>query len=39
MAGCRSETVPLAIRSNLIETIGELAGLFEKLPLKGIVSG
>jgi hypothetical protein len=31
MAGCLRSAVPLALRSNLIETIGRLPGLFEKL--------
>jgi hypothetical protein len=32
MAGCLRSAVPLALRSNLIETIGGLRGLVEKLP-------
>jgi hypothetical protein len=31
MAGCLRSAVPLALRSNLIETIGGLRGLIEKL--------
>ena len=31
MAGCLRSAVPLALRSNLIGTIGRLPGLFEKL--------
>jgi hypothetical protein len=32
MAGCLRSAVPLALRSKLIESIGRLPGLFEKLP-------
>jgi hypothetical protein len=34
MAGCLRSAVPLALGSKLIETIGRLPGLFEKLPRK-----
>jgi hypothetical protein len=38
MAGCLRSAVPLALRSNLIETIGGLRRLIEKLQLS-IVRG